>query len=135
MAFIGEILWKIFSSVLLVDKNNNLVVVTLIKELTQNWDFLLFFNFNVILFQTVQNKLWIIFNEDFNLILQEFTAGFFTFIWHGTTKHHNLFLSRKFVEDILNIRSHFVAAQNTIAFIDNEIFYILSFNNRRLSLD
>lgn len=69
MSLFRNELREIFSSILLVDEDDDLIVTDLVEELEQDRDLLLFFDLDVILFQTVQNELRVIFDEDFNLVL------------------------------------------------------------------
>jgi len=68
VTFLGKILRKILSSILFVHENDNLVVVDLIEELTEHRDLLIFLDLNVELFKTVQDKLGVITDEDFELL-------------------------------------------------------------------
>jgi hypothetical protein len=69
VTFFGKVLRKILSSILLVHENDNLVVVDLVEELTEHRDLLIFLDLNVELFETVEHKLGIITDEDFELLL------------------------------------------------------------------
>lgn len=135
MTFLGKILRKILSSILFVHENDNLVVVDLIEELTEHRDLLIFLDLNVELFKTVQHKLGVITDEDFELILEESGASLLALIGHSTTEHHDLFLSGKLVEDGLNVSSHLGVVEDLIAFVNNEVLDVLGINHLRRSLE
>ena len=99
MTLLGKILRKILGSVLLVHENDNLVIVDLIEELTEHRDFLIFLDLNVELFKTVQHKLGVITNEDFELLRKKINRIYFLKfhkknnlhlrgIWHKSSCSH-----------------------------------------------
>jgi hypothetical protein len=69
VVLIGEKFRKVFSTVLLVNENNQLIEVDLSEQLEENHDLLLFFDLDVELVETVQDELRAVFYENLELLL------------------------------------------------------------------
>jgi hypothetical protein len=71
VVLIGEKFRKVFSTILLVNENNQLIEVDLSEQLEENHDLLLFFDLDVELVETVQDELRAVFYENLELLLGE----------------------------------------------------------------
>lgn len=131
----SEELREILSAVRLVHEDDELVEVDLGEQLQKNRDLLLFLDLQVVLVETVKHQLGAVLNEDFQLILEELSAGLLGFVRHGTTEHHDLLLAGQLVEDLLDVTSHLDTVEHAIALVDDEVFDVLSFDDFRASLE
>lgn len=112
-------------SVSFVDENHDLVVLEVVENSYKFADFVLFIEVLLILEQTVQHQFRLVFNDDFDGVVLELDAFIPDFAGYGTRKHHGLFFFGCFYKNLLHVGSHFVFLDHSVAFVDNEIFYVI----------
>lgn len=110
-----------------VNEDDHLVKSQSIEQMSQLLELFILINVDIKLGQTMKNKFSLV-NENLGLVLEELLAIFFHFLWHGCTKHHNLFGVRSLDENFLNVCSHFRVAQNLITLVNDEEFALLELN-------
>jgi hypothetical protein len=97
---------EVDSAVNALHEDDDLVELESVEEVSQLTNLLVLFQLDVILLETVKGELALVVNEDLKLVAHELPTYVLYFRSHGSGEHHDLFLSRSGLEDLLHITSH-----------------------------
>ena len=89
-----------------LDEDDNLVELEFIEQLVEFAILLLFVELDVVLLQTVESKLGLIINVNFERVLHELLADRADLLGECGAEHHDLLLCRGSAEDLLNVAAH-----------------------------
>lgn len=89
-----------------LDEDDDLIVGQGVEEVVELSVLLLLAALDVVLLQTVQGKLGLVVDVDFERTLHEFLADRTGGLRQGGRKHHDLLLRRRCAEDLLDIAAH-----------------------------
>jgi len=87
-------------------EDDNLVELKLVQEVHQLGDLFLVVQHHVILLQSVQSQLALVFDEHLSLVLHELAADQLDVTGQGGREHHHLLVVRGLCENFLDIASH-----------------------------
>ena len=90
----------------LADKDDHLVELQLVNEVHQLADLVALVQADVVLAQTVQRQLALVFDEDLGWIAHELAAGKLDLIGKRRGEHHHLLAVRGLLENLLDVTSH-----------------------------
>jgi hypothetical protein len=89
-----------------LDKDNNLVELQVVEEVTEFAVLLLFAQLNVVLLETVECEFSVVVDVHLKRVAHELLADRSDFLRESGTEHHNLLLCWGGAEDFLNITTH-----------------------------
>lgn len=89
-----------------VNEDDDLVELEGVQEISKLADLLLLLKLNVVLLETVEGKLALVVDEDFEGVAHELAADALDILSHSGGEHHHLLLGGSALEDLLNIGSH-----------------------------
>jgi hypothetical protein len=89
-----------------LDEDDDLVELQLVQKVYEFSDLILVFKHNIVLLESVQGQLALVFNEDFSLVLHEFAADQFDVSGQRGREHHDLLVVWGLRENLLDVTAH-----------------------------
>jgi hypothetical protein len=103
---LAENLGELFGVLDRLDKDDDLVELQLVQKVYEFSDLILVFKHHVVLLESVQGQLALVFDEDFSLVLHEFAADQFDVGGQSGREHHDLLVVRGLRENLLDVTAH-----------------------------
>lgn len=105
-----------------LDEDNHLVKLEAVQQLVQLPVLLRLTEFDVVLLETVQSKLCIVIDVDFQRIPHEFLANGSDLLRESGAEHHHLLVGGSSAEDLLDIAPHVLDSWvSTYIYIEHRI--------------
>jgi hypothetical protein len=89
-----------------LDEDDDLVKLQLVKQIHKFGNFLFVVEQNVVLLQTMECQLGFVFDQDFGRVAHKLTASQLNITREGGGEHHDLFVVRSLLENLLDVTSH-----------------------------
>jgi hypothetical protein len=89
-----------------LDKDDDLVEVERINEVSQLGVLLVLIKLHVVLLQTMESEFALILDQYFSRVTHELLTSELDVARKGGSEHHNLLVVRSFLENVLDVTSH-----------------------------
>jgi hypothetical protein len=89
-----------------LDEDDDLVELELVKQVHQFGDLLFVVKQHVVLLETMECQLGLVFDQNLGWVAHELTASQFDVTREGGGEHHDLFVVRSLLENLLDVTSH-----------------------------